>query len=92
MKQRIHLLISGEDKARYESQAAQEGVSLGAWLREAAEERYRTARDCEPFSDPSQLEEFFAACDAAEGDGREPDWETHREILAESRVSGLPGV
>jgi hypothetical protein len=84
---RIHSLVDGEDKARWEAQAAREGRSLGAWLREAADDRYRAARDTRPFTAPEELETFFARCDAREGTP-EPDWEEHRAILDVSRRRG----
>lgn len=89
---RIHFLVDGEDKLRYEAQAAREGMSLGAWLREAAEERYRAARDAEPFASAEELDEFFAECDAETrltGPTREPDWTEHRRVLDASRRTGL---
>lgn len=88
MDHRIHFLVAGEDKARYESQAAHEGLSLGAWLREAAEERYRASRAREPFRTPEQLDVFFGACDDRETD-TEPDWVDQRGVLASSRSDGL---
>lgn len=89
---RIHFLVDGEDKLRYEGQAAREGMSLGAWLREAAEERYRAARATRPFADVDELDDFFAECDdhaRRTGPGSEPDWDEHRKVLDASRRSGL---
>ncbi|MEQ9569192.1 MAG: hypothetical protein RLN75_03290 [Longimicrobiales bacterium] len=88
MNHRIHFLVAGEDKARYESQAAHVGMSLGAWLREAAEEHYRTSRARDPFRTPEQLGVFFTACDERET-AAEPDWADQRRVLASSRVEGL---
>ena len=88
MKHRIHFLITGEDKARYEAQAASEGLSLGAWLREAAEERYQGARGQEPFRTPEELSRFFAGCDERET-VHEPDWESQRRLVEASKLEGL---
>lgn len=92
MDRRIHFLVAGEDKARYEAQAAREGLSLGAWLREAAEERYRGSKAREPFRAPADVEDFFARWDAAQGGDRpatEPDWEEQRRLLDASRRGGM---
>ena len=39
-----------------------------------------------------ELEEFFKACDAMEGPGREPDWEEHLRVIDRSRRGHLPLV
>ncbi|MBT8405171.1 MAG: hypothetical protein KJP18_15010 [Gemmatimonadetes bacterium] len=88
MQQRIHFLVAGEDKARYEAQAASEGLSLGAWLREAAEARYRGSLAKQRFRTPEDLTRFFAACDQRET-APEPDWETQRRLIEGSRLDGL---
>ena len=88
MKHRIHFLITGEDKARYEAQAASEGLSRGAWLREAAEERYQGTRGQEPFGTPEELSRFFAECDERET-VPEPDWDAQRRLVAASKLEGL---
>lgn len=84
---RVHFLVDDQDKARWTVQAAREGLSLGAWLREAAEVRYRTAQDAGPFSEPAQLDEFFAQCDEME-QAPEPDWAVHKGLLDRSFLSG----
>lgn len=85
---RIDVLVDGDDKLRWEAQAAREGLSLGAWLREAAEARYRAAQAAGPFTEPDQLGESFARCAAAE-QLPEPDWQEHRAVLEASLRSGL---
>ena len=62
-------------------------MSLGAWLREAADDRYRVARDSGAFTEPEELDTFFSRCDAPE-DAPEPDWEEHRAVLDASRRRG----
>ncbi len=90
MNHRIHFLVTGEDKARYESQAAAEGLSLGAWLREAAEHRYLDRRARAPFRDAAELDEFFARCESRD-DRPEPDWEDQRRWIEASKLSGVAG-
>ncbi len=85
---RIHIVLPGPDKARYAAQAAREGKSLGAWLREAAEERLRQTRNETRLETLEELNAFFAACDARET-GREPDWEEHLRVMTRSRTEGL---
>lgn len=85
---RIHILVDRDDKLRYETQAEREGKSLGAWLREAAEDKYRKSREGRPFRSRQDLADFFDRCDETEP-GREPDWAQHREALERSRVAGV---
>ena len=88
MTARIHVLLPEADKARYRMQAQREGMSLGAWLREAAEERYRAAASQPDLRSREALEDFFALCDER-GEGREPDWEEWKRLMAESRTRGM---
>lgn len=85
---RIHIVIDDADKARYQSQAEREGKSLGAWLREAAEEKLHGEAARSRITSPEDLRRFFAACDQRETNP-EPDWEEHRKVLARSRMDGL---
>lgn len=85
---RIHILVDGDDKLRYEAEAARAGLSLGAWLREAAAEKYEASRDRRPFRDRAELNAFFARCDEAES-GTEPDWDRHLAVMERSRLEGI---
>ncbi len=85
---RIHIVLPEPHKARYAAQAAREGKSLGAWLREAAETKLRESRSGTRLETLDQLEAFFAECDARET-GREPDWEEHLKVIERSRTEGL---
>lgn len=85
---RIHIVLDDGDKARYQRQAEREGKSLGAWLREAAEEKLEAAAARVRMDSPDDLRRFFEACDARET-RPEPDWEEHRKVLARSRTDGL---
>lgn len=80
------MIVREVDKARYQRQAEREGLSLGAWLREAAEARIAAARPSR-WSSRAELEGFFAAC-AAREDAPEPDWPEHRRVIERSRVDG----
>jgi hypothetical protein len=84
MTTRIHVVLAEVEKARYRSQAAREGKSLGAWLREAAEEKLLAAHGVRRLDQEGALQDFFAQCDAREV-GREPDWEEHLRVMGASR-------
>lgn len=88
MATRIHLVIDEADKARYRLQAEREGKSLGAWLRDAAEERLRQASAGADLRNAAELTRFFEACDARES-AAEPDWDEQKRLIAASRVEGL---
>jgi hypothetical protein len=86
MDTRIHILVREADKARYRHQAEREGLSLGAWLREAAEERLEDAR-ARLFGSVDDLRTFFDTQDEKESTP-EPDWDEHRRVMERSRTSG----
>ena len=85
---RIHIVLPERDKVRYASQAAREGKSLGAWLREAAEAKLEDAEQQGRLDTPEALDRFFAECDAREA-AAEPDWEEHLRVMARSRARGI---
>jgi hypothetical protein len=85
---RIHIVLPEPDKVRYAAQAAREGKSLGAWLREAAEERLRQAEPAVRLDTLEDLESFFRACDVRET-APEPDWEEHLRVMRRSQTEGL---
>lgn len=86
MTSRIHIVVDEEEKERFRRQAAREGKSLSAWLREAA--RSRLARRQQPSLDEvEELRAFFEACDEREA-GPEPDWKDHRRVIERSVGSG----
>ncbi len=80
---RIQLIIRDEDRNRYRYQAKQEGMTLSAWLRAAADERLEKAAEIQFFDSIEDLEAFFVECDSHETDGPEPDWEQHLSVLDE---------
>ena len=85
---RIHFVVKEPDKARYQNQARRENKSLGAWLREAAEEKLATATRSDRFT-LNDLRRFNAECDARETGKQEPDWEVHKRTIAGSKVPNL---
>lgn len=85
---RIHILVDEAEKSRYKLQAAREGKSLGAWLRDAAEERLRQAERHVRFESRAALDAFFDSCDGRELKP-EPDWATQEAVIHESQVDGL---
>lgn len=88
MPERIHIVLSREEKELYRRMAAREGKSLSEWLRAAAQERAAGAAP-RKLDTAEALREFFAACDAREvGKGAEPDWEEHRQVIERSMASG----
>lgn len=88
--ERIHIVVGREEKERFRRLAAREGRSLSDWLREAARER-AAARGEAQLEDEASLRKFFDACDRRE-EGREPDWEVHREVIERSiGPGGVPG-
>lgn len=86
MASRIQVVVDDEEKERFRRQAAREGKSLSAWLREAA--RSRMARRGAPRLDTvEELQDFFHACDERETEP-EPDWKEHRRMIERSTRSG----
>ena len=89
---RVQLVIPDEDRDRFVHQARREGLTFSAWLRAAARDRLEDRQRSDPFQSPAQLEEFFQACDALAGPEREPDWDEHLGVMAESRRRGAAGT
>ena len=89
---RIHVIVTEAQKVRYQGQAAREGKSLGAWLREAAEERISRPSG-RRFGTPEELRTYLEGCweRAAAGGGpdREPDWEETKKLILDSKIRGL---
>ena len=85
---RIHFVVKEPDKARYQNQARREQKSLGAWLREAAEEKLAAATRSGRFT-LEDLKRFNAECDAREKGNQEPDWAEHKQTISGSKVRGL---
>lgn len=86
MTSRIHIVVDEAEKERFRRQAAREGRSLSAWLREAARERL-SRREQPALDEVEELRAFFEACDERET-APEPDWEEHRRVIDRSVGSG----
>jgi hypothetical protein len=84
---RVQVLLDDDDKARLQRQAQRDGVSLSAWLREAALARLAELQHDDRPAGPEELRAFFEQCDAREK-GTEPDWDEHLEVMARSRRAG----
>ena len=87
MKTRIHMVLDLATKARLEAAARGAGISLSAWLRDAAEEKMMAGASG-PLASADELRAFFEACDQREA-GHEPDWEAHRRVIEKSATSGI---
>ena len=87
MAERIHIVLTREEKERYRRLAAREGHSLSEWLRAAARDRAAQAGRRAALDSVASLRAFFEACDERER-GREPDWEAHREVIERSIAAG----
>ena len=87
MTERIHIILDATDKERFRRLAEREGKSLSAWLRDAAHQRAAASQRHALLETREELRTFFEACDRRE-QGREPDWETHRELIERSISSG----
>ena len=88
---RVQVLLSREEKARLQAQAARDGFSLSRWVREAALEKLETASGGQGFRSAAELDAFFASTREAEP-GREPDWVQHLDVIERSRASGGSGT
>lgn len=80
---RVHLVLSAEERARFQAQAEREGRSLSEWLRLAGRSRLAAA-DRQRLSSVEALEAFFEERDEAES-GREPDWDEHLSVITRSQ-------
>lgn len=81
----IQFVVDQAAKNRYRRAAAQEGMSLSAWLRSAADDRIAATVLSERINTVGELRNFFRACDGRE-EGREPDWEQHLQVIRQSRA------
>ncbi|HEX2464009.1 MAG TPA: hypothetical protein VHR17_05225 [Thermoanaerobaculia bacterium] len=86
--ERIQVLLDPEERDRFRSLAQRRGLSLSAWLREAALHRAAEESESTRIRTVDELRAFFAQCDAREL-GREPDWEEHLAVLDGSMREGL---
>ena len=89
---RVQLVMPDADRDRFVDQARREGMSLSAWLREAARERLKARQQLKLFQSPQDVMEFFRSCADLDGPEMEPDWDEHLRVLNESRAKGMTGT
>lgn len=87
---RVQVVLDERERAAFRRQARLEGLSLSAWLREAGRERLSEQEGMPRFADRESLAAFFERCDRHAGEGKEPDWAEHRQVIDASRGEGLP--
>ena len=85
--ERIHLVLDGTEKERFRRLAAQAGLSLSEWLRDAAHAKAAAAEAAPSLNSPDALRAFFDECSRREV-GQEPDWEVQRELIERSVAGG----
>jgi hypothetical protein len=85
--ERIHLVVDRAEKERFRRLAEREGKTLSGWLRDAANARAAASQSAVVLDDIAALRAFFDECDQREH-GREPDWESHLEVIDRSRSAG----
>ncbi len=87
MAKRIQVVLNEEEREHFRESARREGMSLSAWMRQAAIERIERLRARREFDNTEQLAAFFAECDQGEVDA-EPSWSEHRKVIERSIRSG----
>lgn len=85
MSLRVQVVLSAEERARFHRQAARDGMSLSAWMREAAAARLAAAEAAEVEFSRANLDRLFRACDVRE-QGAEPDWTDHLRAIDAGRT------
>jgi len=84
---RIQVLLDPGEKETFRRLAQERGLSLSAWLRQAALLRSAEESRASRLRSTAALRAFFAECDAREL-GREPDWSEHVDVLESSKREG----
>jgi hypothetical protein len=87
MSKRVQVVLDEEERETFRRVAEREGLSLSAWLREAAREKLASSERRSIIKTPDELRRFFAMCRESEK-GIEPDWERHKAVIERSRRSG----
>jgi len=85
---RIQILLGEQEREEFRRLAKRHGMSLSAWLRDAGREKAAAGGSEQRMDSKRALKDFFAECDQRE-QGREPDWEEHREVIDRSKRSGV---
>ena len=68
---------------------AEEGIGRKVHEERRIHEPFATT---EPFKSAEELEDFFRYCDTLEGPDREPDWEEHKRVINEGKMSAWTGT
>ncbi len=89
MAVRVQVVLGEDERELFRRQAAAEGLSLSAWLRQAGRDRLSAERKAAMLDSVQALRAFFEECDQRE-EGWEPDWQEHLDVMAQSRGQGLP--
>ena len=84
---RIQILLGEQEREEFRRLAKRHGMSLSAWLRDAGREKAAAGESEQRIDSKQALRDFFTECDQRE-QGREPDWEEHREVIDRSKRSG----
>jgi len=79
---RVQVVLSESERALLRREATAAGMSLSAWIREAALDRLRDRRAARRIGSVEELRAFFSSCDA--------QWDDHLDVLLASRREGLP--
>jgi hypothetical protein len=85
--ERVQVLLEPEERERFARAADRCGESLSSWLRRAGRERLERLQRRGAMS-ASELESFFAACNARDDGTTEPDWDEHQRVMDRSRSRG----
>ncbi len=89
MSVRIQVILDEKEAAKFRQQAQKESISLSRWLREAGEKKLEAERQKRSLKDLDRLKEFFRECDGRDQNGKEPDWNEHKELISEGYAKGL---
>ncbi len=87
MSIRVQVILDESEQESIRREAERQGLSVSAWMREAARERLRMRAETERLETTEQLEAFFEDCGERET-GIEPGWEEQRSVIESSRRSG----
>ena len=87
MSKRVQVVLDEEERETFRRLAEHEGLSLSAWLREAAREKVASSNRRRVLNTAEELKRFLEMCRKSEK-GVEPDWEQHKEVIERSARSG----
>ncbi len=90
MSKRVQVVMDEEERETFRRVAEREGLSLSAWLREAAREKLESSEDRRVIKTAEELKRFLASCRQSEK-GVEPDWEQQKAMIERSARSGEAG-